>query len=165
MLGLEPGAENLLARDRSFEEDLRRQFPGIVVVARRIGSSSQAQVEQFAEDTLNAYPHLNAIFALTQQATGAAYQALQDRGQSRQVLLVGSEQSYQMFYYLADGQLDSILVENTYAMGVQAARILMDAKDSHTTSTLRVVQPVLVTRENMYSPQLTPVLTHLGRER
>ena len=77
---------------------------------------------------------------------------------------MGCSQRYELLYFLSQGWLDSLLVENTYDMGRQAAQTLLEEDAGRRPPSVQYVQPVLVTRQNMYDTALLPVLTHLGKE-
>ena len=164
VLGIDPEATGRVERVQAFGATLNREFPGIHIVTRRADSQSEPQAEQSTEDTLRAYPQLTAIFALTRIATSAAFEALQQSRRGRRVLLMGCSQRYELLYYLSQGWLDSLLVENTHQMGRQAAYALIEENAGRIPPSVQFVEPVLVTRENMYDAALLPVLTHLGKE-
>ena len=164
ILGIDPEAVGMVERVQAFGATLDKEFPGISIVTRRADSQSEPQAEQSTEDTLRAYPQLTAVFALTRNATTAAFEALQQSSRSRRVLLMGCSQRYELLYFLSQGWLDSLLVENTYDMGRQAAQTLLEEDAGRRPPSVQYVQPVLVTRQNMYDSALLPVLTHLGKE-
>ncbi len=164
ILGIDPQATGIIERVQAFAATLDNEFPQIQIVAKRADSQSEPQAEQSTEDTLRAYPQLTAIFALTRISTTAASEALQQSNRGQRVLVIGCSQRYELLYYLSQGWLDSLLVENTYRMGREAVRTLIDEDAGRRPPSVQFVKPVLVTRENMYNPALLPVLTHLGRE-
>jgi ribose transport system substrate-binding protein len=163
VLGLNPDMAGLILRMHSFEITLGREFPHITIVARHMGAYNEEQAEQSARDTLTSNPHLNAIFALTRTATTGAFHALKDSGRSKYVMLIGCDQKYQLLYYLSQGEIDSIIAENTYEMGHQAVRMIIAERMGRLVPNLVQIRPVLITRENMYSRDYTDLLIHDGR--
>ena len=164
VLGIDPEATGMVERVQAFDATLELEYPRIQIVSKRADSQSEAQAEQSTEDMLRAYPHLTGILALTFTETTAALEALQQNGGERRVLLMGCSQRYQLLYYLSQGGLNSLLVENTYQMGREAAHTLIEADAGRQPQSIQFVKPILVTRENMFDPALLPVLTHLGKE-
>ena len=84
-------------------------------------------------------------------------------GHSKHIVIVGCDQNYGALNYILDGKVDSIIAENTYAMGYRAAQLLLAVKAGKAAPHLVKIKPILVTRENMNSPELLNVLTHDAR--
>jgi ribose transport system substrate-binding protein len=152
ILGINPQLTGITARERSFENTLEREFPGIRVVARRLGYYSVAQEQQVAEDILNRGEAIDAIVALSHVTTRGAFYALVEFDKTRTIKLVGFDQD--LMPPIRTGGIDSVVMESTYDMGRTAMEVLDGQLHGRTVSGISVVPPILMTRENIDSPEI-----------
>lgn len=165
ILGLDPNDSGQFKRVRTFEATLLQQFPHITIHSRYLTSSSEAQAEQIAHSVVTGTQRPDAILALTRRSAMGAIRAMESRGKGTRIILVGCDQNYALLYDLSQGKLDSIIAQNTYEMGFRATQFILAARTGgHPTGT-DYVKPILVTRENMSSPDLLNILTHDARVR
>lgn len=160
VLGLNPDDSGLLPRMRSFEATLAKEFPGIKVQSRHLESNSEAQAEQIAHALLTDKNSPDAILAFTTIATTGVIQAVEEDSLTRKVVLVSCDQNYQSLYPLSQGKVDSIVAQNTFAMGYKAAQLILWSKSGNPGARTSYVKPVLVTRKNMYSQEMFRILTY-----
>jgi ribose transport system substrate-binding protein len=157
ILGINSELSGITARERSLEKTLDHEFPGIKVVARRLGYYSLPQEQQVAEDLLNKGEPIDAIVALSHITTRGAFYALVEFGKVHTIKLVGFDQD--LMPPIRTGAIDSIVMESTYDMGLIAMEI-MDAKlHRRSAPSVKVVQPLLMTGENIDSPEIRRQLT------
>jgi len=156
IVGIQPELKSNTVRERSFETTLSREFPEIRVAVRRLGLSSVPQEQHNAEELLAGKESLNAIVALSLASTRGAYYALAEFAKVRAIRLVGFDQD--LIPPIRDGGIDSVILQNTYEMG-RIAMELMNHEIHGTAGAATVyVQPVLMTRENVDSPQIRQIL-------
>ena len=156
IVGIQPELESNTVRERNLETTLSREFPGIRVVARRLGLSSVPQEQHNAEELLAGSESLDAIVALSLASTRGTYYALAEFAKVRTIKLVGFDQD--LIPPIRDGGIDSVVVQNTFEMG-RTAMELMNREIHGTSSSAEVhVQPVLMTRENVDSAQIRQIL-------
>jgi len=165
ILGLNPDNGGEFQRMRAFEATLLHEFPHITILARYLTSSSQAQAEQIAHRVVTGNHRPDAILAFTRKSTLGALRAIESGGKGKRIILVGCDQNYALLYYLSQGKVDSIIAENTYEMGFQAAQVILSAGSGNHPADMSYVKPILITRENMSSPVLLNILTHDARVR
>jgi ribose transport system substrate-binding protein len=157
ILGINPQLTGITARERSFENTLEREFPDIRVVARRLGYYSVAQEQQVAEDILNRGEPIDAIVALSHVTTRGAFYALVEFDKTRTIKLVGFDQD--LMPPIRTGAMDSVVMESTYDMGRTAMEVLDGQLHGRTVPGISVVPPLLMTRENIDSPEIRKQLT------
>jgi ribose transport system substrate-binding protein len=155
VIGQTPDIPGTIARSQSFIDHLGTAYPGIHVVARRQGSFRLGQAEQSTEEVLETNPNLRAIFTIGISTTRAAYIALKNKGLTEKVKLVGSDQDLDLLYYLRRGEIDSIVAQNTFAMGQRAMQIIASqaAEKVSTPATIQI-PPFLITRETIDRPEV-----------
>jgi ribose transport system substrate-binding protein len=155
IVGMQPELHSNTVRERSFESTLNTEFPGIHIVARRLGLPSMPQEQHNAEELLAGTESPDAIVALTLAATRGTYYALAEFGKARKIKLVGFDQD--LIPPLRDGGIDSVVVQNTFEIG-RIAMELMNREIHGTSGAAEFsVQPVLMTRENVDSPEMRQV--------
>lgn len=153
ILGLNPQLTGITARERAFENTLGKEFPNIHVVARRLGYYSVPQEQQTAEDLLNSGPPVDAIVALSTSSTRGAYYALVEFGKARLIKLIGFDQD--LIPPLRTGGIDSIVMQRTYDMGHTAMDLMLAQLRGETARGVTVLPPILMTRENLDTPEIS----------
>jgi len=155
IVGIQPELKSNTIRERAFESTLSREFPDIHVVVRRLGLSGVPQEQHSAEELLAGTTSVDAIVALSLAATRGTYYALAEFSKAGIIKLVGFDQD--LIPPIRDGGIDSVVVQNTYELG-RAAMETMN-RQMHGSSAIAdvVVQPVLMTRENLDSAELRQI--------
>jgi ribose transport system substrate-binding protein len=155
IVGIQPELKSSTLRDRSFESTLSSEFPGIHVVARRLGLSSVPQEQHSAEELLAGKTSVDAIVALSLAATRGTYYALAEFAKAGVIKLVGFDQD--LIPPIRDGGIDSVIVQNTYELG-RIAMDIMDHEIQGASKSAKVhVTPVLMTRDNLDSPEIRQI--------
>jgi len=157
ILGINPQLTGITARELSFENTLKHEFPRVRVVARRLGYYSVPQDQQVAEDMLNHGDALDAIVALSHIATRAAFYALVEFGKTETIKLVGFDQD--LMPPIRTGGIDSIVMQRTYDMGHTAMEHLDGQIHGRAVPGVSMLPPLLMTRENIDSPEIRQQLT------
>ncbi len=156
ILGINPQLTGTLTRERSLERTLTSEFPGIHVAARRLGLSSQPQEQQVAETLLQSDSSIDAIIALSLTSTRGAYYAIEEFGKEGQIKLVGFDQD--LLPPIRTGAIDSVVSEDTYQMGKIAMTMMERELRGIPGTSKEIVAPVLLTRDNIDSPQIQKIL-------
>jgi ribose transport system substrate-binding protein len=156
IVGIEPELKSSTVRERSLETTLGHEFPGIRVVARRLGLSSVPQEQHSAEELLAGTESLDAIVALSLASTRGTYYALAEVAKVHAIKLVGFDQD--LIPPIRDGGIDSVIVQNTFEMGRIAMELMNREIQGASGSAAVNVEPVLMTRENLDSSEIRQIL-------
>jgi ribose transport system substrate-binding protein len=156
ILGIDPRLLSNTTRERSFEAALAHDFPRIRVAVRRFGLSSVPQEQQAAEELLSKAENIDAIVALSLASTRGAYYALVEFGKENAIKLVGFDQD--LLPPVRTGGIDSVVVQNTYEMGRLAMGLMDRELHGAAGGSELLVAPVLMTRENIDSPEIRQIL-------
>jgi ribose transport system substrate-binding protein len=105
-----------------------------------------------AEDILNRGQAVDAIVALSHISTRGAFYALVEFDKTRAVKLVGFDQD--LMPPIRTGGIDSVVMERTYDMGHIAMELMDGQVHGRAVPGVSVVPPVLMTRENIDSPEI-----------
>ncbi len=148
--GVDADIAGIVTRSRALQLDLQRLWPKMHVVAVTRGSFNAPREEQSAEELLKAHPDVNAIVTLTAPATRGALAALSARGLPGVRIL-----SFDPDQMTFDSPfLDATIIENTRLMGARAVEEIMNYRAGRAFPPVTEVDPVLVTRENMHTPEV-----------
>jgi ribose transport system substrate-binding protein len=157
ILGINPQLTGITVRERSFEQTLKLEYPNIRVVVRKLGYYSVPQEQQVAEDILNRGEAIDAIVALSHTSTRGAFYALVEFDKTQAIKLVGFDQD--LMPPIRTGGIDSVVMQRTYDMGRIAMELMDGLVHGRTVPGMSVVPPILMTRENIDSPEIREQLT------
>jgi ribose transport system substrate-binding protein len=155
IVGMQPELHSNTVRERSFESTLNAEFPKIHIIARRLGLPSMPQEQHNAEELLAGTESLDGVVALSIAATRGTYYALAEFGKARKIKLVGFDQD--LIPPIRDGGIDSVVVQNTYDIGRVAMELMNREIRGMAGPAEYMVQPVLMTRENVDSPEMRQI--------
>lgn len=156
IVGIDAQLNSNVARERSFENTLRREFPRVRVTVRRLGLSSVPQEQHDVEELLSGDQPIDAIVALTLASTRGTYYALVEFGKANAIKLVGFDQD--LIPPIRTGGMDSVVVQNTYEMGRRAMDLVDRQIHGRADAETLYVEPVLMTRENVDSEEIRQLL-------
>ena len=150
LLGINPKLQSLTARERSFEETLKREAPGIRIAIREDDDDlSVPHEQQIAEDVLDSMPSIDAIVALSSSATRGAYYAKLDSAKNSRIVIIGFDQD--LLPPIRSGEIDSVVIQDAPAIGRQAMENILRRLNHQSVSTVSTVEPVLLSRQNLDS--------------
>jgi ribose transport system substrate-binding protein len=114
--------------------------------------------EQDTEELLASHPEVNAIFTLSVGATRGVYRGLKLKQRIPGVLLVACDQDLDLMYYLRLGEIDSLVAQDTFAMGYRATQMITERSGRERARRVERFAPRLVTRENVDTPEIQQML-------
>lgn len=152
ILGINPQLTGITARERSLERTLAEEYPRIRVEVRRLGHYSVRQEQQVTEELLTRGQAVNAIVALSHASTRGAFYALVEFDKTRAIKLVGFDQD--LMPPIRTGGIDSVVMQSTYDMGRTAMELMQKQLHGQPVPGVSVLQPILMTRDNMDSPEI-----------
>lgn len=157
ILGLDAKLQSITLRDRSFENTLAAEFPRIRLVARRTAQSNVAQEKETTEELLRGETDVDALVALSADATRGAYYALVEFSRAGMTRLIGFDQD--LLPPIRNGGLDSVVTQDTYEIGKLAVAQIEGKLHGEPVAPRLIVAPKLLTRDNIDAPEMHNVLT------
>ncbi|MCC6536124.1 MAG: substrate-binding domain-containing protein [Bryobacterales bacterium] len=124
IIGFMPGSGATMEREDGFQDEMRRKFAGIEIVALRYAKADRAKAMAETENVLTAHPDLAAVCADNESSSSGAVQALKGRN-ARQVKMVAFDASEQLMQDCRDGWIDSLVVQDPFKMGYESTRALL----------------------------------------
>jgi ribose transport system substrate-binding protein len=156
ILGVDDRLESMVERAQSFESTLAAEFPDIQVTSRHFALPTVAQEQQVAEQIFDNGKRPDAIVALSGQSTQGALYALIEFKENGKIPLIGFDQT--VLVPIRTGELDAIVLQNTFRMGQAAMRNLAENLGEQQTPAKVVVEPELVTKDTIDSPEVRQAL-------
>jgi ribose transport system substrate-binding protein len=153
LVGLARYAPGVTGRVRGAERFLSTRFPDIRVVSRVGSPHNTSRVEELTTGAVDSHPELKAVLSFTAASTRGVYAALKSRSRQGTIHLVGCEQDSDLVSYVASGEIDAILAENTYRMGYEAVGLISAAWAGKPIPAKSVIPPLLITRQNSNSAE------------
>lgn len=158
IFGMNPNLLSSIERANAFEDAIEKYIPGIRIEERRSTSVSPAAAEEIAEDVIHTDPHLRVLLALNVNQSRAVYGALLNTRSEGKISLIACDQDLDLLHHLRSGGIDSLIAQNTYVMGYDAIQEIHKQLAGEPTEQRIVIPPVLITRENVDSPDVQKVL-------
>ena len=157
IIGFMPGSGATMEREDGFQDEIRKKFPGITIVALRYAKADRAKAMSETENILTAHTDLAAVFADNESSSSGAVQALKSRN-ARSVKMVAFDASDQLMQDCRDGWIDSLVVQNPFKMGYESTRALIrhikgEPVESTVDSGVRLVK-----RDEVDAPELKELL-------
>jgi ribose transport system substrate-binding protein len=156
ILGINKQLTSTAERARNLEITLAEEFPQIHVVYRSLALPTVSQEQQVAEKLLVEGAHVDAIAALTEASTRGAFYALTEFNRTRTTPLIGFDQN--LLAPIRISEIDSVIILNTYQMGRAAMKLMAEELNGGAAEQYVIVQPQLVTRENIDSDAVKEIL-------
>jgi ribose transport system substrate-binding protein len=158
VLGIDPNILGSINRANAFETSIHHRFPNVRIIEKRSISFSVAEAEESVEKTIRSDPGLRVIVALNINQTRAAMHALHNSRSTERIVLIGCDQDLDLMRHLRLGDIDSVIAENSGEMGYRAVQIIHKRLQGEQTDPEIVVEPILVTRENIDTSAVQEVL-------
>ena len=150
ILGINKKLASTTERARSFETTLAADFPDARVIFRSLALPTVSQEQQVAERMLAGGARPDVIVALSEHSTRGAFFALIESNRVRSTHLIGFDQT--LLAPVRTGEIDAVIMQNTYAMGREATKVVSAQLEGRQTGDRVIVQPQLLTRETIDSP-------------
>jgi ribose transport system substrate-binding protein len=144
-------------RARAFEAALSSNFPQISIAARTV-SSNISELQQVTGEMLVNSPHLGAILALDTASTSGSLDALRALGKTGSVKLIGCDQDTALMFFVRQGDVDSLIIQNSNEMGSLAVRWIAARSRGEAVPDRIELAPVLVDQSNIDSPEIQRLL-------
>lgn len=152
IVGADPSNSGNRDRVNAFEKTIARSAQLHVVEKVFSGRSAYTGPESDPAMLLVRHPAIRAIFAPSLDGTHTAYGLLHGEHTQGRIRLVICEQDADQFEPLRRGEIDAILAIDIFQIGYRAARQLLDHVESGAPLHDEVVEPIVVTRENIQDP-------------
>ncbi|MBI5084691.1 MAG: substrate-binding domain-containing protein [Acidobacteria bacterium] len=153
-----PGSLSTMDREIGFRDTMKKEYPGIHIVAEQYGMSDRAKARAAAENILAAHPELDGLFTTTEPSAAGAVLALKGRGLNGRIRLVTNDSSDALVEEMRAGNVDAFIAQDPYGMAFQAVKTLVDKLEGRTPPGRIDMQPVVVTVGDLEKPEVRQML-------
>ena len=154
------GSASTTERETGFIEEIKAKFPEIELVSTdQYAGATRDTAKRASENLLNRFgDEVQGIFTPNESSTAGMLLALQDIGKAGKVSFVGFDVSQTFIDALNAGQLHGIVVQNPFNMGYLGVRTMVDNLLGRSVEKKIDTGVMLVTKENMESPEVKTLL-------
>ena len=154
------GSASTTERETGFIETLKQKFPEIEIVSMdQYAGATRDTAKRASENLLNRFgDQVQGIFTPNESSTAGMLLALEDIGKAGKVSFVGFDVSQKFIDALNAGQLHGIVVQNPFNMGYLGVKTIVDNLLGRTVEKKIDTGVMLVTKENMVSPEIQALL-------
>ena len=163
ILGVNPLLPGSVPRAEAIQRAIQREDPQIQVVDELSGAFSFGRAELVTEQAIQSHPDVNAIIALGINETRGAVSAVASTGGMDRIRIIGCDQGMDVIYLLRNSVIDSMVVQDTRAMGRIAVENLVAEHEGRSVPLRVAVEPQLVTRSNVDDPVIQAILSQRWR--
>ncbi len=160
MLRYAEGSASTTEREAGFVDQMKQKFPEIELVStNQYAGATRDTAKRASENLLNQFgDQVQGIFTPNESSTAGMLLALQDIGKAGKVSFVGFDSSQTFIDALNANQLHGIVVQNPFNMGYLGVRTMVDSLLGKPVSKKIDTGVMLVTKENMSSPEVHALL-------
>src|SRR5918996_4162930 len=154
------GSASTTEREEGFITQLKQKFPDIELVSTdQYAGATRDTAKRASENLLNRFgDQVQGIFTPNESSTAGMLLALEDIGKTGKVSFVGFDVSQKFIDALNAGELHGIVVQNPFNMGYLGVRTMVDNLLGRTVEKKIDTGVMLVTKENMQSPEVQTLL-------
>lgn len=149
IVNFEAGTGNAIERYQGFIDELKN-YPDMKVADTR---SSKSNIDAPLADTLDIFekhPDVNAIVALNEWTTIGAGAAAKTAGLGNKTYVVGFDNNVRSIGMLEDGDIDTLILQNPFAMGYLGVKYAIDEIEGKSVPANVSTVTAPINQENMY---------------
>lgn len=154
------GSASTTEREEGFLNQIKQKFPEIELIStNQYAGATRDTAKRASENLLNQFgDELQGIFTPNESSTAGMLLALQDIGKAGKVSFVGFDSSQTFIDAIHANQLHGIVVQNPFNMGYLGVRTMVDSLLGKPVNKKIDTGVMLVTKENMSSPEVHTLL-------
>jgi ribose transport system substrate-binding protein len=153
------GVGSLDQRAKGFKEELAAKYPGLKLVADKIGDGMATTGLNIMTDLITANPNLRGVFASNLIMAQGAGQAIAENKVADKIKLVGFDSDDKLVKLLADGDIAALVVQDPFRMGYDGIKTALAASKGEEVPAKVDTGANLITKENMNTPRSQELLT------
>lgn len=159
IVNCDPCSENIREREQAFR-DYIAENGGRIAASVSVTSDAESSYAGAAE-LLKSNPGLNVIVGLNEWTTLGVGYAVRDAGVSDKVAAIGFDQNLISVAMLESGEMDALLVQNSFAMGYLGVQSAVELLSGKAVEPLIRTSTVVITKENMFDTYNQRILFRL----
>jgi ribose transport system substrate-binding protein len=115
--------EGSTKREEGFLDTMRSKYPNVTILSdNQYAGVTTETAYQTAENLLNRFPEVDAVFTPNESSTFGALRAIEDHGRAGQLVHVGFDSSSKLIEALDAGRLAGLVLQDPFQMGYRSVR-------------------------------------------
>ncbi len=160
LLRYSEGSASTMKREQGFLDEMAENYPGIELVStNRYAGATRESAFKEAQNLLTKFSSLDGVFCPNESSAAGMLRALQTAGKAGKVKYVGFDSSETLLNGLKAGEMDGLVVQNPFLMGYLGVKTAVEVLQGKKVKRRIDTGVVLVTRENMATPEMVELLT------
>jgi ribose transport system substrate-binding protein len=115
--------EGSTKREQGFLDAMRSKFPNVKILSdNQYAGVTTETAYQTAENLLNRFPEVQAVFTPNESTTFGALRAIEDHGRAGKLIHVGFDSSSKLIEALGAGRLAGLVLQDPFQMGYKSVK-------------------------------------------
>lgn len=154
------GSASTDARGDGFVDYLKKNAPGVQLLADHYGGGSKGKAQASATALLKQYPDLDGAFAVNEASVDGMLLALKTVGLAGKIKLVGFDTSNTLLAGLEQKEVSGLVMQNPILMGYLGIKSAVDALENVPVKKRNLLlDPKMLTLENYRNPEIQELIT------
>lgn len=160
MLRYQEGSASTSNREQGFLDTVKSKFPDIEMLSNNQYAGATTETGfRAAENLLNRFPEVEAVFTPNESSTFGFLRALQSRGLAGKLIFVGFDSSVKLVEALEKGELLGLVLQNPFKMGYLGVRTAAAHLRGEQVDKVLDTGVTIATPENMNDPEIKQLLS------
>lgn len=159
MLRYQEGSASTSNREAGFYDTITKEFPAITFLSdNQYAGPTTESAYRSAENLLNRFADIDAVFTPNESSTFGFLRALQDREVTDDIIFVGFDSSQKLIEALAADEIKGLVLQNPFMMGYLGVKTASSYLKGETVEKVIDTGVILATPENMNDPEIQDLL-------
>jgi len=160
VLRYQEGSASTTHREQGFLDTIHEKFPEIEILSdNQYAGATTETGYRAAENLLNRFPQVDAVFTPNESSTFGFLRALQARGLAGKIIFVGFDSSEKLVEALSKRELLGLVLQNPFRMGYLGVKTAVAYLRGEKVDKVIDTGVTLATPENMNDPEIRQLLS------
>ena len=160
MLRYQEGSASTSNREAGFYDTMNDEYPDITFLSdNQYAGPTTETAYRSAENLLNRFTDIDAVFTPNESSTFGFLRALQDQGLTDDIIFVGFDSSQKLIEALAAGEIKGLVLQNPFMMGYLGVKTASSYLRGEKIEKRIDTGVTLATPENMNEPEIMNLLS------
>lgn len=159
VLRYQEGSASTANREKGFLDTITSKFPNIRILSdnQYAGATTETSYRA-AENLLNRFTDVEAIFTPNESSTFGFLRALQDRGLAGKLIFVGFDSSEKLVEALGNNEIMGLVLQNPFNMGYIGVKTAVSYIHGEQVEKVIDTGVTIATPDNMNEPEIQQLL-------
>ena len=137
------------ARGDGFVQTLKKEFPGVKIIAEQHTQGTIEDARQRTVDMLTKHSSANAVFAVNHPSSVGAFKALQNEKKTKTVCFVAFDSDPVLLEGVGKGEVEAIIAQNPFEIGYQGVKLAAALLKHQKVPRSKPVASMIVRKDNL----------------